>query len=133
MTRVVTYARVAVATRAGRAQLVRQEVRLTRAVASWRACAHVAAYADIGPASSPWRPGLARLVSDAKLGCFDVVAVEALDRLALSAYQLQPLIAQLGAYGVQVRPVGSRTRRRALTLATAAAGAKLADIVLGSW
>ena len=133
MTRVATYARVAAPARAGRRQLERQEARLARAVVSWRACAHIAAYADIGPASSPWRPGLARLVADASSGCFDVVAVEGLDWLAMNPSDLRLLLAELEAFGVGVHAVGRPLRRRALALATAAAGVQLADLVVGRW
>ena len=131
MTPVATYARVAVATRTGRAQLARQECRLARAVASWPGCAHhVAAYSDIGPALA-WRPALAQLIANASFGRFQVVIVENLDRPALDASQLRPLLTRLGAFGVRAYPLSSPLRRHVLRLLTLLVGPNSPTTFLG--
>ena len=78
--RVATYTHVA--TRRDRSELRRRHRRLAAAVARRPGAMLVGQYEDAGPTPPLGRPGLARLVADARASCFDAVVVEHLGRLA---------------------------------------------------
>ncbi len=120
--RVATYTHVA--TRRDRSELRRRHRRLAAAVARRPGAMLVGQYEDAGPTPPLGRPGLARLVADARASCFDAVVVEHLGRLAPNAEDAARVVEVLDASRVQVHPLG-KDHRRLIAAGTAAAIVKL--------
>jgi DNA invertase Pin-like site-specific DNA recombinase len=120
--RVATYAHVA--SRRDRSELARRHRRLAAAVARRPGATLVGHYEDAGPTPPLGRPGLARLIADARAGCFDTVVVEHIGRLAPNAEDAACVVEVLDASRVQVHPLG-KDHRRLIAAGTAAAIVKL--------
>ena len=125
MARIALYAHEEPA-RGDTARLDRQVRRLAAHAARRPGCWPVATYADRWPSRRPDRPGLARLLSDAGFGAFDLVAVDGLGRLTADRATREALLSRLASFGVQVvdlRPSGARR------LAAVVADLALADLI----
>ena len=87
---------------------------------------HVATYADLSPATTLERPGLAQLIAHARAGCFDLVVVERRETVAPDPIARRQVRDQLGAAGVRAivvrAPLAARLRR-------VVAGLALIDLV----
>ncbi len=120
--RVATYTHVA--SRRDRSELARRHGRLAAAVARRPGATPVGQYEDAGPTPLLGRPGLARLIADARSGRFDVLVVEHLGRLAPNAEDAARIVEALDASRVQVDALG-KDHRRLIAAGTAAAIVKL--------
>jgi len=120
--RVATYTHVA--TRRDRSELARRHRRLAAAVVRRPGAMLVGQYEDAGPTPPLGRPGLARLIADARAGRFDVLVVEDLGRLTPNAEDAARVVEALNASRVQVHPLG-KEHRRLIAAGTAAAIVKL--------
>lgn len=97
-TRVALYARVSTS---GHGQDVGLQVEELRAVAAQRGWEVAGVYEDAGVSGTKAsRPGLDRLLEDARLGRFELVAVWKLDRLARSVSHLLGVTEALKGWGV---------------------------------
>lgn len=124
MLRVAIYARQAPG-RQGRKTLERQIARLATHVTRRPGWCHVATYADQSLARPSERPGLCRLLADAPW-IFDAVAVEGYGQLSPNRRDLDWVLGQFAAAGVQTVILGPTAGRR---LAKLVANLAMADLI----
>ncbi|MHB1929420.1 MAG: recombinase family protein [Acidimicrobiales bacterium] len=115
--RVAAYTRVVVLDRRRPSNLDHRQAHLAAFVAAQPAWHLVAGYADIGPGQLD-RPGLGRLLADARAARFDLIVVDDSDRLSRDPQQLAWIAGQLAAAGVGVLPLGAPARHRGAAMLT---------------
>jgi|SRR5579875_586876 len=125
MARVALYAHEEPA-RGDMARLDRQVRRLAAQVARRPGWWPVATYADRWPSARSDRPGLARLLADAGIGAFDLVALDGLARLAPERTTRESLLPHLASLGVRVVDLHPSAARR---FAAVVADLALADMI----
>lgn len=95
--------KIAIYARVGSAkQTVEQQLEVLRRVAARRSMEVVEEYIDIAPAWDEKRPGMAKLLDDAREGKFDVILCWKVDCLVRSSKEWSRVIARLIILGIQI-------------------------------